>query len=628
MTVTQYKGPRMVPLVPEPGQREWDKTKSYEYWTLVQYQGASYISVQNVPVGVEITNENYWMLSANYDAQVEAYRKAAMNSGKAFQTVSEMSSSTSITAGAVCATCGFHTANDGGAAVYYMVDRGEVEPNGYNAIMCANNLTAVLVDNNLNIKQLGAKSDGINDIASILKFAFDNYKNIKIPTGEYMLSGLDYYYEGELNIRVIGEAGTKILSKNGIHIHGSNSGEYDKRTSFVIIEGIEFIGSNKSWVNRNGTGLKFSWWGSCFVTNCRFTYLNEGLTFINGSEGFVNECNVLGCEYGVKCIKDNENNYTDIAGLTFNECVMSNCGNSVVYLDSTRGVFFTSCVFAGSYNKIVYITSTYSNSQNISFDSCEFENTASGASIIVDGCEMLSVSNSKLTAVNMKPLIEIVKANNVFIDKTIMSEVYQQLIVIGESCNKSLKLTTNSFINLPLYVFDKRTEYVKPCIQPMFTRLNRWDTSKHSICNFNTSVAPTFSDGVVSFVGLGVIEYDFEPGEVNLTNGCIVLVKGKNLTSIYDNNGKTYNLVVVQSTDDYDVGLVHIVNYDSITYFRLNVNSTIKINAIEVYGDTPRINQTLPELSSINYYGTPSGGDMGVYKEKMYVFKDNAWSEV
>ena len=75
MTVTQYKGPRMVPLVPEPGQRQWDKTKSYEYWTLVQYQGASYISVQNVPVGVDITNENYWLLSANYNSQVEQYRR-------------------------------------------------------------------------------------------------------------------------------------------------------------------------------------------------------------------------------------------------------------------------------------------------------------------------------------------------------------------------------------------------------------------------------------------------------------------------------------------------------------------------------------------------------------------------
>lgn len=78
MTVTQYKGPRMVPLVPEPGQREWDKTKSYEYWTLVQYQGASYISVQNVPVGVEITNENYWMLSAEYNSQVEQYRREVL----------------------------------------------------------------------------------------------------------------------------------------------------------------------------------------------------------------------------------------------------------------------------------------------------------------------------------------------------------------------------------------------------------------------------------------------------------------------------------------------------------------------------------------------------------------------
>ena len=78
MTVTQYKGPRMVPLVPEPGQREWDKTKSYEYWTLVQHEGTSYISVQNVPAGIDITNENFWLMSAEYNSQIEAYRREVL----------------------------------------------------------------------------------------------------------------------------------------------------------------------------------------------------------------------------------------------------------------------------------------------------------------------------------------------------------------------------------------------------------------------------------------------------------------------------------------------------------------------------------------------------------------------
>ena len=54
---------------------EWDKTRTYEPLMVVTYQGASYTSRQYVPAGIEITNESYWVLSANYNAQVEAYRK-------------------------------------------------------------------------------------------------------------------------------------------------------------------------------------------------------------------------------------------------------------------------------------------------------------------------------------------------------------------------------------------------------------------------------------------------------------------------------------------------------------------------------------------------------------------------
>jgi hypothetical protein len=54
---------------------EWDNTKTYEPLMVVTYQGASYTSRQYVPAGIEITNESYWVLSANYNAQFEAYRK-------------------------------------------------------------------------------------------------------------------------------------------------------------------------------------------------------------------------------------------------------------------------------------------------------------------------------------------------------------------------------------------------------------------------------------------------------------------------------------------------------------------------------------------------------------------------
>lgn len=73
MGVTQYVGARYVPLFADPA--EWDKTKVYEPLTIVLYQGNSYTSRQTVPVGIDINNDEFWVLTGNYNAQVEQYRK-------------------------------------------------------------------------------------------------------------------------------------------------------------------------------------------------------------------------------------------------------------------------------------------------------------------------------------------------------------------------------------------------------------------------------------------------------------------------------------------------------------------------------------------------------------------------
>lgn len=72
MAVTQYIGLRYVPLFADP--LAWDNTRTYEPLTIVLYQGASYTSRQAVPTGIDISNEDYWALTGNYNAQVEQYR--------------------------------------------------------------------------------------------------------------------------------------------------------------------------------------------------------------------------------------------------------------------------------------------------------------------------------------------------------------------------------------------------------------------------------------------------------------------------------------------------------------------------------------------------------------------------
>lgn len=73
MAVTQYIGARYVPLFADP--IAWDSTKEYEPLTIVTYQGNSYTSRQAVPRGIAISNEDFWALTGDYNAQIEQYRR-------------------------------------------------------------------------------------------------------------------------------------------------------------------------------------------------------------------------------------------------------------------------------------------------------------------------------------------------------------------------------------------------------------------------------------------------------------------------------------------------------------------------------------------------------------------------
>lgn len=105
MAVTQYIGARYVPLFADP--LEWDGTKAYEPLTIVLYQGASYTSQQAVPAGIDITNETYWALTGNYNAQVEQYRsevKSAVDSVSTIGTRAQTAATNAASSATAAAT--------------------------------------------------------------------------------------------------------------------------------------------------------------------------------------------------------------------------------------------------------------------------------------------------------------------------------------------------------------------------------------------------------------------------------------------------------------------------------------------------------------------------------------------
>lgn len=76
MAVRQYIGARYIPLFSDP--IEWSATLNYEPLTVVTYQGSSYISRQYTPAGTPLSNTQYWVLWADFNAQIEAYRQEVL----------------------------------------------------------------------------------------------------------------------------------------------------------------------------------------------------------------------------------------------------------------------------------------------------------------------------------------------------------------------------------------------------------------------------------------------------------------------------------------------------------------------------------------------------------------------
>lgn len=81
-----YVGNRYVPVFANPV--EWDNLREYEPLTIVTYQGTAYTSRKTVPVGTDLSNTEYWVVTGNYNAQVEMYRREVDKIKGAYYTLS------------------------------------------------------------------------------------------------------------------------------------------------------------------------------------------------------------------------------------------------------------------------------------------------------------------------------------------------------------------------------------------------------------------------------------------------------------------------------------------------------------------------------------------------------------
>ena len=115
-----------------------------------------------------------------------------------YDTVADMQNDTSLVKGSNCRTLGYYEINDGGGAIYNISDTNSTFYENIQNSLYAN----LLVLDTINVKQLGAKGNFLNDDYLPLETAFTSGYNVIIPPGTYRITYRLHITES--NVRIDG----------------------------------------------------------------------------------------------------------------------------------------------------------------------------------------------------------------------------------------------------------------------------------------------------------------------------------------------------------------------------------------------------------------------------------------
>lgn len=143
MALKVYIGARYTPKF----EGEWKANKEYAALSVVYYNNKSYVSRKTVPAGTAVTETEFWIESADWNAQVEQYNqnvtqykgqvdlynknvetytkqvnKFYADTLHSYETRDEMIADTNIKLGDTLLTCGKDAIGDGGGSFYQVVD--------------------------------------------------------------------------------------------------------------------------------------------------------------------------------------------------------------------------------------------------------------------------------------------------------------------------------------------------------------------------------------------------------------------------------------------------------------------------------------------------------------------------
>lgn len=361
--------------------------------------------------------------------EVNVNKVYASNNVLVFNNVEEMKSSNKVKAGYTIKTLGFYDKNDDGGADYVVTDNiGEDEANEASIIALQKGLYAkLLVQDYINVKQFGAKGDGVSDDTEALQKAFDFVKNysIRMKTGYE-----DVNSEGVVSISIIIPKGFYyITSTLTAYIIGSIKANdamivaSKEVTPAIIIEGVEATGDVGVY------DLCNTWKIEGLKVSCNNIFNLEeqtiGIKFsenLKTSKWMTNFSNVLvrGFYYGVELGNNMYNN-------VFINCMFKNCIRC----------FHIPAQLTNSFERNTFISCTFADSTSA------FENHRPDGMCSLFGCSLDYCIGETIIADNGAQFL----LSGCWIEwNSRTNKNYQVKITTGDSNRDSLVIISNSYI--------------------------------------------------------------------------------------------------------------------------------------------------------------------------------------
>lgn len=201
-----YIGHRYVPKI----MGEWSKENTYEGLSIVTFEGDSYTSKQHVPVGIDIKNEEYWVVTGNYNAQIEYYRKETESAIQASEKNAD----------------DINTINSDIDKINNEIEKieGDTLTRGVNALYPPDNYTAL-------------KGDGVTNDTQALKGLINNFDEIILPINrEYCVDDTIFIPRNKKLIGVSSPSGSTYTDVNNSGVATIKYiGEKNNKKSVVVV---------------------------------------------------------------------------------------------------------------------------------------------------------------------------------------------------------------------------------------------------------------------------------------------------------------------------------------------------------------------------------------------------------